>query len=488
MKNEFDIENFERFLQQEVNDHKLYPSDAVWNNVSKQIQTKKSWPALSIIAFLIISSLTVATLLNYPPENILAKLQYQDSVYKQKQIQQQISQQEHIHDKLSNRTSIAEITAKTFAEFKQQQNLVQNQNAIQVIDLDIKNEEIKSENEIELISDTRKQTIQSTVKVDIEKSKTTFSSSSVQDDNSVFASNETQTTNINTSVEKKADLRLDTLFIHEKDLLQNNQLDFSEFSELFSNSTTLNKSKSAYKKRWSYQIYATPSVSYRKLEDDKQRNNFSRNAPNAPLAPNVTNSVNTLVRHKPALGTEFGFGVIYAASSRIQIRTGLQFNVRQYYIDAFKSYGVATIAIIQNNRLDSVNVFTGYGNNTGNSETMLDNKLYQISIPVGVELQLLRGKRLGINAGVSIQPTLTLNKNAYIISTDYKYYADAEPFFRQFNINTSADLNISYQFKHKKIYIGPQIRYQHLPTYNDIYPIKEYRWDYGVRIGIIQPF
>ncbi|MBW7952975.1 MAG: hypothetical protein H3C56_10615, partial [Chitinophagaceae bacterium] len=81
------------------------------------------------------------------------------------------------------------------------------------------------------------------------------------------------------------------------------------------------------------------------------------------------------------------------------------------------------------------------------------------------------------------QPTLTLNKNVYLISTDYKYYTDGNSFFRKWNFNTSLEINFTYKVGSYNIFVSPQVRYQHLPTYTDKYPIKEYRLDDGLRIG-----
>jgi long-subunit fatty acid transport protein len=77
----------------------------------------------------------------------------------------------------------------------------------------------------------------------------------------------------------------------------------------------------------------------------------------------------------------------------------------------------------------------------------------------------------------------------YLISTDYKYYANGASFFRKWNVNTALNLNFSYKINNgTKLYFGPQVRYQHLPTYNNAYPIKEYRLDYGLKIGFIKGF
>jgi hypothetical protein len=213
------------------------------------------------------------------------------------------------------------------------------------------------------------------------------------------------------------------------------------------------------------------------------------NAISTPLAPNnSTNNINSSVHHTPALGMEVGLGFLYNITPMFKVKTGLQFNIRQYYIDASQSLGIATISFVQNNHLDSVNIFSTLSNSTnGFNNTKIDTRLYQISIPLGLQWDFIQGKNLGVSIGASIQPTFTLNKNVYMISTDYKYYANGAPFFRKWNLNTSVDLNVSYKTGDLKWYIGPQIRYQHLPTYNDIYPIKEYRWDYGLKIGLSIP-
>jgi hypothetical protein len=236
------------------------------------------------------------------------------------------------------------------------------------------------------------------------------------------------------------------------------------------------------------QLYVTPSISYRQLEDDKIRMLYSSNPPASNVSANTLTNINNLVRHTPALGMELGAGLLYHLTPNLKLKTGLQFNVRQYYIDASRTYGIATIAIVRDNHLDSVNLLSMFSNSRGLYNTTIDNKLYQLSIPLGFQWDFIPGKKLGISFGASVEPTFTLNKNVYMISTDYKYYANGAPFFRKWNFNTSMDLNITYQTGNLKWYIGPQIRYQHLPTYTDIYPIKEYRWDYGLKIGLSLPF
>ncbi|NIM34661.1 MAG: outer membrane beta-barrel protein, partial [Hydrotalea flava] len=120
---------------------------------------------------------------------------------------------------------------------------------------------------------------------------------------------------------------------------------------------------------------------------------------------------------KPAIGMEAGGAILYRLNKNLQIKTGLQFNVRQYYIDAYWSpYNIATIAYVRNHQLDSVNMLSSYSNAGGFQSAKLDNKLYQISIPIGVQWSFFPDKKIGVDAGISFQPTLTLNKNVYLLS------------------------------------------------------------------------
>jgi hypothetical protein len=58
-RNQLDV--FEEFLLDEVNEHKMYPSDRVWNNIRTEVHGKRSWPALTIIALSVLSALTIST-------------------------------------------------------------------------------------------------------------------------------------------------------------------------------------------------------------------------------------------------------------------------------------------------------------------------------------------------------------------------------------------------------------------------------------------
>ena len=70
-------DNFEEYLRQQANEHRMYPSDCVWTNIRKKIHTPKKWPALSIFTVLIISALVIGTVLNKPvPDTVTANFHF----------------------------------------------------------------------------------------------------------------------------------------------------------------------------------------------------------------------------------------------------------------------------------------------------------------------------------------------------------------------------------------------------------------------------
>jgi hypothetical protein len=138
--------------------------------------------------------------------------------------------------------------------------------------------------------------------------------------------------------------------------------------------------------------------------------------------------------------------------------------------------------------VQNISVMTSYNNNVGFRTAQLNNKVYQLALPIGVDYQLIRFKKFGIHTQATIQPTYNVNKNVYLLSADYANYAAGNDYVRKWNMNTSVGIQFSYQKGNTVWQLGPQIRYQTLPTYNNPYPIKENLIDYGFRIGWSKQF
>jgi len=61
MEKRSQLDAFEEFILDEVNEHKMYPSGRVWDNIRTEVQGKRSWPALTIISLSVLVALTVST-------------------------------------------------------------------------------------------------------------------------------------------------------------------------------------------------------------------------------------------------------------------------------------------------------------------------------------------------------------------------------------------------------------------------------------------
>ncbi len=476
MDNKFYQDEFEQFLQDEVKQHRMYPSDHIWKNIRTEIHGYTAWPALTFISLFIITALTVSTLLiNDPTQRskdtalILAsikKSEYSNSAAKKSAIAR--GNQEYIEQ-----LAPEQITAETFAANLEQQNLP----SIAATSF------IKAENELsiqkpidQILHTSDKVAIASLVAPETTILQNTIvpaATATESEDNLLYA---------NSSEEN----------VDATNLALNTSEAFKSKTESVNKEYVPYVMSSPFRKnsKFGFQFYITPSTSYRKLSDDKvkeiiQPAAIATSAQNISLSSNFAADINNVVRHKPALGLELGFAILYNMSSRLKFKTGVQLNVRQYYIETFQSANdLATISLINYRGVESFNFYSPYNNNTGYKKTQLDNKLYQVSIPIGIQWEIIQGKRFGVNTEASIQPTMTLNNNTYLMSTDYKHYTNGGDFIRKWNINTSVGLNIYYKTGSYTWQLGPQVRYQHLPTYSNVYPIREYLMDYGVRLGI----
>ena len=116
-------DEFEQFLQNEVKQHRMYPSDHIWNNIRTQIHGYRAWPALTFISLFIITALTLSTLLNNHPDSHLIAAENMDGSKQPTNIQSgQTAKVVSSAEKNTNyfqKIAPEQITAETFADLKQ---------------------------------------------------------------------------------------------------------------------------------------------------------------------------------------------------------------------------------------------------------------------------------------------------------------------------------------------------------------------------------
>ena len=247
-------------------------------------------------------------------------------------------------------------------------------------------------------------------------------------------------------------------------------------------------------KRVGWQVAFSPTMNYRRLTMDPNSSFYGKGKAglvtirNVPVAMDMTDDPDKLVKHRPALGFELGTHILYTVNKNIRLRAGIQFNYSRYDIQAYSTPEPeeATIGLdnTSGRRVDSITSLTRLRNFGGDDVEELRNQYFQLTAPVGLEIRLLGSGKLQLNAAGTIQPTYLLNRNTYMITTDYKNYIKEPSLVRRWNVNTAAEIFVSYKTGGLTWQAGPQFRYQLLSSYVKEYPIREYLMEYGIKVGV----
>jgi hypothetical protein len=235
--------------------------------------------------------------------------------------------------------------------------------------------------------------------------------------------------------------------------------------------------------RVSLQFFFTPTVSYRSLSENKDYTSSSAMNSASPSYAELYN-VNDAVTHKPSIGLEVGLTAKYALDRNLRIQGGLQFNMSRYEVEAFDN-ATPQLATVAYNGGGSTNRSTTYSNMSGEGrKDWLQNMYFQVSAPIGVELQLAGNSKTQFGIASTIQPTYILSDRVYMLSTDYKNYAEVPWLVRRFNVNTALSTYVGYSTGKINWQVGPQVRYQLFSSFVSKYPVKENLFDFGLRVGV----
>lgn len=473
MEDKFNQGEFEEFLQDQVRNHRMYPGDAVWREIDKNLHGEKRWPALTIAAAMLVSA-TVLICVYFTPKtniftipvanantstlpgsnktNILNNITSSIPFSKAKTLQEEISS-----GTPGNVNEVESIAAGQTATIVTKRDIDVDHINIAVAKIHKNNGDLRLPVSIKAQSGSVIQTKAQDKKSDIKNSVSDAASVSTSDEKALPSTatlNNTDKIGVNNTNE------------HSKDIPV----------------AFYGRKKSTLKNKFSYQIYIAPSVSYRKLLEE---NSPAKENVGGPVGINFVTDVNKVVRHKPGTGIEVGVSLMYNISERVRLKSGFQFNMRQYSIEAYRSNTeLASIALIGNNSLDTINTLAIYRTNNGYYSAQLVNRYYQVSVPVGIEWEVLGNKVVQLNVAGTIQPTYLLNRNAYLLSTNFKNYTESPGIVRQWNINSNIEAFISLKAGDFKWQLGPQLRYQPYSTFIPQYTIKEHLLDYGIKLGL----
>jgi hypothetical protein len=248
--------------------------------------------------------------------------------------------------------------------------------------------------------------------------------------------------------------------------------------------------KIARRKGLTWQIYFLPTVSYRKLTENKSFITSTQQITgSSPLNYVIaTGDVNNVVTHKPDIGFELGFNVGYPISRKVKLTTGLQLNISKYDIKAYPyQTEPARLALTNDNGSASISTIEASYRNfeTYTKPDWLSNFYISASLPVGLEVTVTDPRKTYLGIGGTVQPTYILGDRAYLISADFKNYAEVPSLIRGWNVSTSFEVFAGYTTGKIKWKVGPQVRYQMLSSFAKKYPVKEHIMDFGLKVGVM---
>lgn len=234
--------------------------------------------------------------------------------------------------------------------------------------------------------------------------------------------------------------------------------------------TLSNEQEKKWTDKLSLQVYASPSIVYGTLSGGKMN------------AADDNNQFN----ENPSLGLEAGTAMQYALSEGLKLKAGVQFNYASYNLEAYQNDRPSLLSSDPTtNAYNITSRASLYSMNDPSLPVTFHNETYQLSLPVGLELKLLKNRNLQWNAGATIQPTFIAGGNAYMLSSDNRNYVDASSALNRWNLNAGFETFVTYKINGIVWQLGPQIRYQFLSIYGKGYTgVDEKLANYGVKIGI----
>jgi hypothetical protein len=483
-------DEFEEYLQDQVSEHRMYPSDRVWKNIRNSVHTPKKWPALSIFAILIISALIIGTILNKPvPDSITPNFVFSLQSPANIEAQKTTEVAKNSEQIVDNNYSISQLTTRTIIDavekikideaVSMQLQHTNNFNAsanVSVTNLPGSAAVAVADGSARPIKDAPTVTMPQTA---------SNSSISVRNIDSYLFDITSRLRSILNSEPVQTPKGGVAFFSSGKNDIAYDNFDLRvphQHKDLLPSLNQLGKNSS----RFDFRFYVTPSISYRRLKEENSSSENDKTS-GASLESDYRVDPSVAINHSAAMGYETGLGLGYKLNNSLSLVGGFQFNISQYKINAFLYKDEPTAVTLDKGEYASiVNTISSLRSVSGTEPLTIKNRYYQISMPIGIEWNILNRGRLSWGLGASAQPTYTFDKQPLIISSNYKNYADGSAYVRNWNVNANVETFLGYSMGTYRWQIGPQLRYQMLPSLVDKYPNKEYLFNYGLKVGIVK--
>ena len=540
MERSFDMSEFEQSLKDHADQFVLVPSKRVWNGVYNHLHPGSKWPSITVALILLITLITVGNLNNAPKKGQQLQTTKSNITFSKglhnKATNNKISYSENsissrnnkapdnsgkdinnniVKERLNSETILAQkgvekensTNAESEIANRPSQNNADNTSKL-LITSKVRNNSRSLENNETLESKNDKNLVQTHFSIiDITEYEAPnrqqyLNIANIDHVDDLNISLFDQKINTNNDPDEFANFQnsdiilketlhsvKNDLVIHAFNLEKNGNADL--FSSLNSKNKVANgtdnsasqkhKKKKNNKIEWIY--YAAPMISnviFRGKGIDPPPNNY------APIVIFQIPSENGMIYHGK-LGFETGAKMTYYLSKKLKFVTGLNLDYSDYSIISNLLHPTFATLIFKDKSSGlsySKSYVTFYGNGQSLNQIALTNYNFQASVPIGLQYQLWGNKKTQISIASTIEPSLVLKSNSYIISADKRYYVDDPTLMRHLNLGGNFGTFVTFTAGKVKWEIGPDIHYQLLSTYKGYYPIKEHLLNYGIRIGI----
>ena len=465
MDGQFDHNEFEHFLKQNADAHRLYPSDRVWARIHKRLHGRRR-----MVAFLLLLPL-------------LAGLGW----FVAKQVGGHSTSGVNPPDTVLSATNSLGATDanRTATLATPEDNAPAHTNSNDAI----------VENPAPRISQKSPLTVvAASTKTLVKKTVNTIGSEDPADQaafpTSHFSSTSTDNSPSEITLQATSDVgKADNRTAAETTLLApRKQAESEEGLPLDIESVVNSYQRQLHRPRFRWQLHFTPTVSYRSLKEDQKFIAQARMNTASSTAP-MANSTDlaSVIRHRPDIGMQLGITGTYPISKKLDWVTGIQFNVSKYDIAAYNYPSeVATIALMNSwGGTSTVSTLTSFRSSGFRSTaSWLRNYYYSVSLPIGLQWRVLGKKQTHWGISATVQPTYMVGNRSYVISVDYQNYAEVPYLINKWNLNVGLETYARFQLGKTDFQVGPQLRYQALSSFKKGYPVQEHLYDFGIKLGI----
>ena len=383
MENNFNNRDFEQFVKQNADQYRMFPSEKVWNNIHNTLHTRRRWYGIGLSLLLLTTGVVTWVMLNNSQKN--RPIASTIPTFTEKQIPEPKTP---AHKALVIAPAKPSNTATSFitpAESLRKNIYIHQEPVESFVEETVAvapDEEVPS---IMAQPAKTEEPVQAIVTLkNIFPAREVSTNKTISSPTIAIRKANNYSFVVNTPEPKTEATVADNVIADEKPLIMDGS--FPLTIESVVNSYTYVPKRRGI----SFEVYFSPTISYRELKENKDFINSARNngvGGAAPVSTPYSADVNSSVTHKPDVGLQLGFAAGYPITKNLRVIGGLQFNISKYDIRAYTTPAeLTTIALSNpNGRTNTVYTLTNYRNDGGFKANWLHNLYFSASAPIGLE-------------------------------------------------------------------------------------------------------